>query len=66
MINKLTSDTKFSNPYLLYQKIGYDNAAAVAKKAHKEGSTLKVKQKKNLYYMMCLEQVKLICNKRNK
>ncbi|KAL0746033.1 hypothetical protein Bca101_101453 [Brassica carinata] len=29
-------------PYcLLYQKIGYDNAAAVAKKAHKEGSTLK-------------------------
>ncbi|KAJ4904394.1 Fumarate hydratase 1 [Raphanus sativus] len=24
-----------------YQKIGYDNAAAVAKKAHKEGSTLK-------------------------
>ncbi|KAJ4904399.1 Fumarate hydratase 1 [Raphanus sativus] len=25
----------------LYQKIGYDNAAAVAKKAHKEGSTLK-------------------------
>lgn len=24
------------------QKIGYDNAAAVAKKAHKEGSTLKV------------------------
>lgn len=27
---------------LLFQKIGYDNAAAVAKKAHKEGSTLKV------------------------
>lgn len=27
---------------LLLQKIGYDNAAAVAKKAHKEGSTLKV------------------------
>lgn len=25
-----------------FQKIGYDNAAAVAKKAHKEGSTLKV------------------------
>jgi fumarate hydratase class II len=24
------------------QKIGYDNAAAVAKKAHKEGTTLKV------------------------
>lgn len=24
------------------QKIGYDNAAAVAKKAHKEGCTLKV------------------------
>lgn len=28
--------------YCLCQKIGYDNAAAVAKKAHKEGSTLKV------------------------
>ncbi|WZZ30160.1 hypothetical protein YC2023_013566 [Brassica napus] len=26
---------------LLHEKIGYDNAAAVAKKAHKEGSTLK-------------------------
>jgi fumarate hydratase class II len=26
----------------LFQKIGYDNAAAVAKLAHKEGSTLKV------------------------
>ena len=25
-----------------FQKIGYDNAAAVAKKAHKEGITLKV------------------------
>lgn len=25
-----------------FQKIGYDNAAAVAKLAHKEGSTLKV------------------------
>lgn len=27
---------------LVFQKIGYDNAAAVAKKAHKEGTTLKV------------------------
>ncbi|KAG5416608.1 hypothetical protein IGI04_004175 [Brassica rapa subsp. trilocularis] len=27
---------------LLHEKTGYDNAAAVAKKAHKEGSTLKV------------------------
>ncbi|KAL5720167.1 fumarate hydratase [Ranunculus cassubicifolius] len=26
---------------LLHEKIGYDNAAAVAKKAHKEGTTLK-------------------------
>jgi len=25
------------------QKIGYDKAAAVAKKAHKEGTTLKVR-----------------------
>ena len=28
---------------LLKQKIGYDKAAAVAKKAHKEGTTLKVR-----------------------
>ena len=27
----------------LFQKIGYDNAALVAKTAHKEGSTLKVR-----------------------
>lgn len=36
---------KSSEPCLLFerlQKIGYDNAAAVAKKAHKEGTTLKV------------------------
>lgn len=29
--------------FVLFQKIGYDNAAAVAKKAHKEGNTLKVR-----------------------
>jgi hypothetical protein len=31
----------FNSP-IYTQKIGYDNAAAVAKKAHKEGTTLKV------------------------
>jgi hypothetical protein len=30
------------NSPIYVQKIGYDNAAAVAKKAHKEGTTLKV------------------------
>ena len=36
---------KFHEIYIniIYQKIGYDKAAAVAKKAHKEGTTLKVK-----------------------
>lgn len=41
-------DAEFWNPYPLYQKIGYDNAAAVAKKAHKEGCTLKVNTRNNL------------------
>lgn len=39
----------------LLQKIGYDNAAAVAKKAHKEGSTLKVNDSFcSIIHLMCL------------
>jgi fumarate hydratase class II len=36
------------------QKIGYDNAAAVAKKAHKEGTTLKVIVALIPLYFICI------------
>ena len=37
------SDMYMYGRQLLKQKIGYDKAAAVAKRAHKEGTTLKVR-----------------------
>ncbi|GAV85894.1 LOW QUALITY PROTEIN: Lyase_1 domain-containing protein/FumaraseC_C domain-containing protein, partial [Cephalotus follicularis] len=43
-ISKLLHELILGGEYFflyLFQKIGYDNAVAVAKKAHKEGSTLK-------------------------
>jgi fumarate hydratase class II len=39
------------------QKIGYDNAAAVAKKAHKEGTTLKV-----ILHFLFLFALALLCS----
>ncbi|KAL0691914.1 hypothetical protein Bca4012_091594 [Brassica carinata] len=38
----------------LNPKIGYDNAAAVAKKAHKEGSTLKVNTRNSLSFFILI------------
>jgi len=41
----------------LFQKIGYDKAAAVAKKAHKEGSTLKVMMMPSYSCFFCFSSV---------
>ncbi|WZZ30162.1 hypothetical protein YC2023_013563 [Brassica napus] len=41
----------------LNPKIGYDNAAAVAKKAHKEGSTLKVNTRNSLSFFILISNI---------
>lgn len=42
------------NLICLFQKIGYDKAAAVAKTAHKEGTTLKVMMPCYSYFSLIL------------